>query len=146
MSTAEMVGSMGLTFFCNKCVEVLHDFGKTEESSHDLMTMCETAKEAFQSLKWPSDSSCAPSDKVALFNTTEEVNSVARVLTSNGKKAENALNSLIDKIEVIENSNESPENRKDAARELQSFFDTLGEYSFCATMEHIRNSGGMVGI
>jgi len=146
MCTAEMVGSMGLTFFCNKCVEVLHDFGKKGESSNDLTEVCETAKKAFQSLKWPSDSSCAPSGKVALFNTTEEVNSVARVLKSNGKKAKDALDSLMSKIEVVENSNESPENRKNVARELQGFFDTLGEYSFCATREHIRNSGGMGGI
>jgi len=142
MDTAAMVGLMGLTFFCNKCVEVFYKFSKEGIDSEELKETCKRAISAFKSLKEPD---VLNSEKVALFNTNEEIESFERVLKSEPKEAEEMLNKLIEDIEFVL-QDASLEERKKTAAKLQDFFDTLGDCSFYATKDYLRETPTMIGV
>ena len=65
MDTAAMVGLMGLTFFCNKCVEVFYKFSKDGIVSEELKETCKQAISAFKSLKWPTEPDIPPNSCIA---------------------------------------------------------------------------------
>lgn len=136
MGTAELVGSMGLTFFCNRCVEVFHKFDRDEEVSGELEETCKKALAAFKSLKWPAERPSVKAEKVALFNTNEEIRSFERVL-SRSKPASEALDVLIRDLEGMVSDKPVAEKRETAKR-LRGFFDILGDYSFYATRTSLR--------
>ena len=144
MDTAGMAGLMGLTFFCNKCVEVFYKFVQGE-TSPELDETCRRAICAFNSLKWPRETGVPSGEQVALFNTNEEIESFERVLASKSEHAEKMLNELIEELEfVLEGT--PLEERKKTAEKLQQFFDTLGDYSFYATRDCLRESPNMMGV
>jgi len=146
MSTS-MVGSMGLTLFCNKCVEAFYRFRQQGELSPEYKKTFNAAVRAFKSLKWLSEPSGVRSERVALFNTNEEIDSFENALrSSNSSVDEAALDGLIAEIESVLNEASSLEERKAKAEKLQGFFNTLGNCSFYATREHIRKAGSMAGI
>jgi len=101
MDTTGMVGSMGLTFFCNKCVEVFFKFRRDEPVSNELEETCKQAISAFKSLKWPEETGVPNGEKIALFNTNEEIESFTRVLLSEEGDADVALNTLISDLEFV---------------------------------------------
>ena len=147
MDTAAMVGLMGLTFFCNKCVEVLYKFGKDGIVSDELKETCKRAITAFKSLKWPTEESDMPLDeKIALFNTNEEIESFERALTSGSGGTTEVLDRLIGELEFILRQDESLTDRKKTAEKLQEFFDTFGDYSFYATKDCLRETPTMTGV
>jgi len=147
MGTAEMVGSMGLTFFCNKCVELFYKFRKDEEVSDDLRKVCQEAISAFKSLKWPNGGHVGTDEKVSLFNTNEEVKSFDRMLRAEcGEVDDAALEKWIGKLDGVIKAQVSIEEKKRNAQELQEFFDTLGDYSFLATKECLRAPETLAGI
>jgi len=138
MGTAELVGSMGLTFFCNRCVEVLYRFDKGENVSSELEETCKKAITAFKSLKWPLEKDAIGGEKVGLFNTNEEIRSFEETLAAKSKTAPTeVLDHLINDLEIMVAAKPA-EEKKQTARQLRSFFDTLGNYSFCATRESLR--------
>ena len=140
MGTSEMVGSIGLTLFCNRCVELFYMFQKDGELSEELEKTCKQAISAFKSLKWPDVEHVETCDKVALFNTNEEINSFVRTLTSGSTSADEMLNKLISELETMLKDTSVAEKRKTAYK-LQDFFDGLGDFSFYASKECLRNSG-----
>ena len=145
MDTAAMVGLMGLTFFCNKCVEVFYKFSKEGVVSEELRETCKRAISAFKSLKWPKEPDLLSDEKVALFNTNEEIESFERVLESKSEHAEKILDKLITELEFVLQG-ASLEQRKQTAESLQDFFDTLGDYSFYATKDCLREAPTMMGV
>jgi len=145
MDTAAMVGLMGLTFFCNKCVEVFYKFSKDGILSQELKETCKQAISAFKSLKWPTEMDIPFDEKVALFNTNEEIESFEQVLTSRSGEGEKVLDHLIGDLDSI--IQDIPlVQKKQAAENLQKFFDTLGDYSFYATKDCLRESPTMTGV
>lgn len=141
MGTAEMVGSMGLTLFCNKCVDLFYKFQQDGELSGELKETCKQAISAFKSLKWPNVPEIDSQERVALFNTNEEIKSFEKVITSDHtKKPNEALDALIEKLEVILEEVPQKSDKTQAAKKLQGFFDTLGDYSFYTTKECLRTS------
>ncbi|MBW8041875.1 MAG: hypothetical protein FVQ85_18005 [Planctomycetes bacterium] len=146
MDTAAMVGLMGLTFFCNKCVEVFYKFGKEEVDSPKLKETCKRAISAFKSLKWPREQDIPLDEKVALFNTNEEIESFERVLKSKSEQAEKMINELITELSFVLEDTHPLNERKEVANKLQDFFDTLGDYSFYATKDCLREAPTMMGV
>jgi hypothetical protein len=145
MGTAEIVGAMGLTFFCNRCVEAFYTFKKSGIVTQELKNICGEAISAFKSLDWIS-SVRQGSTRVALFNTNEEVQAFAKVIEAQKQEADDAINILIEKLESIIDIDTATSKKQRTAGELQRFFDMLGNYSFYATRDCIRTSGTMVGI
>lgn len=146
MDTVGMVGLMGLTFFCNKCVEVFYKFSKGGIVSEELKETCKRAISAFKSLKWPRELDVSRGDRVALFNTNEEIESFERVLASKSEKAEKMLNELIKELSLVLKDTYPLADRRKVAKKLQDFFDTLGDHSFYATRDHLRESPTMMGV
>jgi len=146
MDTAGMVGLMGLTFFCNKCVEVFYKFSQEGSVSQELEETCERAISAFKSLKWPKDLHIPSKEKIALFNTNEEIESFERVLASKSEKAEKMINELIEEINFVLNDTCPLDERKERAEKLQVFFDTLGDYSFYDTRDCLREAPTIMGV
>ncbi len=146
MDTAGMVGLMGLTSFCNKCVEVFYKFSQEGSVSQELKETCKRAISAFKSLKWPKDLHMPSDEKVALFNTNEEIESFERVLASKSEHAEKMLNELIDELNFVLKDTHPLPKRKKKAEKLQDFFDTLGDYSFYATRDCLREAPTMMGV
>ncbi|MDH4240493.1 MAG: hypothetical protein OEW48_13110 [Phycisphaerae bacterium] len=140
MDTAAMVGLMGLTFFCNKCVEVFYKFSKEGVVSEELKETCKRAISAFKSLKWPKEPDLPNGEKVALFNTNEEIESFERVLASKSEHAEKMLNELIKELSFVLEDTNPLAKRKTVAKKLQDFFDTLGDCSFYATRDCLREA------
>ena len=145
MDTAAMVGLMGLTFFCNKCVEVFYKFIQGE-ASPELDETCRRAISAFKSLKWPREQDMPLDEKVALFNTNEEIESFQRVLESKSAQAEKMLDDLIKELNFVLKDTHLLAERKKKAEKLQDFFDTLGDYSFYATKDCLREEPTMMGV
>jgi hypothetical protein len=139
MAMADIVGSMGLTLFCNKCVEVFYRFRQGMELDLDeFKRTCSMAHSAFESFKSPEKIPSAPlPDRYPLFNTDEEVMSFAKVVEERSKDAEEILEELIANIESVSDEKAVMAERKRAAETLQSFFDVLGDYSFGATRESL---------
>jgi len=146
MDTAGMVGLMGLTFFCNKCVEVFYKFSKDGSVSQELKETCKRAISAFKSLKWPREQDMTLDEKVALFNTNEEIESFERVLESKSEQAEKMINDLIEKLSFVLKDTNPLDKRKEVANKLQDFFDTLGDHSFYATKDCLREAPTMTGV
>ena len=146
MDTAGMVGLMGLTFFCNKCVEVFYKFSQEGSVSQELKETCKRAISAFKSLKWPREQDMPLDEKVALFNTNEEIESFERVLESKSEQAEKMINDLIEKLSFVLKDTHPLDKRKEVANKLQDFFDTLGDHSFYATKDCLREAPTMTGV
>ena len=146
MDTAGMVGLMGLTFFCNKCVEVFYKFSQQGVISPELKETCRRAISAFESLKWPRELDVSRGDRVALFNTNEEIESFERVLASKSEHAEKMLNELIKELSFVLEDTYTLAKRKKVAKKLQDFFDNLGDHSFYATRDCLRESPTMMGV
>jgi len=146
MDTAGMVGLMGLTFFCNKCVEVFYKFSQEGSVSQELKETCKRAISAFKSLKWPREQDMPLDEKVALFNTNEEIESFERVLESKSEQAEKMINDLIEKLSFVLKDTHPLDERKEVANKLQDFFDTLGDHSFYATKDCLREAPTMTGV
>lgn len=145
MDTAGMAGLMGLTFFCNKCVEVFYKFVQGE-TSPELDETCRRAICAFNSLKWPRETGVPSGEQVALFNTNEEIESFQRVLESKSKQADKMLGDLIKELNFVLKDTHLLAERKKKAEKLQDFFDTLGDYSFYATKDCLREEPTMMGV
>lgn len=147
MDTSAMVGLMGLTFFCNKCVEVFYKFkcGKVTSDSDELKQTCTRAIRAFKSLKWPREPDVPSVAERAIFNTNEEIESLEQVMAIETEKANETLDTLIRDLEFVLKGR-SIEERKQKAEKLQRFFDTLGDYSFYATRDSLRISSSMSGV
>jgi len=149
MGTSSMVGSIGLTLFCNKCVEAFHRFRQERQLLPDDKQTFETAVRAFKSLKlFSSESSGVRAERVALFNTNEEIDSFENALRSSNwdSDAAVALDALIAEIESVLNDASLEQETTEKAKKLQDFFNTLGNCSFYATREHIRKAGSIAGI
>jgi len=147
MGVQEMVGSMGLTFFCNKCVELLHKFRRDGNLTQELSKTCKQAIYAFNSLKWPNGGPVVSDEKVALFNTNEEVKSFEQALARESPGPDGtALDKWITNLKTMLDEEVSLEDRKQTAQELQKFFDTLADCSFYTTRESLRSLQTMAGI
>jgi len=148
MGVQEMVGSMGLTLFCNKCVELLHRFRQDGTITPEFSKTCKQAISAFGSLKWPNGGPDVYNEKVALFNTNEEVKSFEQVLARESQEEDETafLNKWISKLETVLDDEVSVEKRKQEAYELQKFFDVLGDCSFYTTRESLSSLETMAGI
>jgi hypothetical protein len=147
MGAAEMVGSIALTFFCNKCVELFLKFNKDGVLTDELGEACRRGIRAFQSLKWPNGGDLVSDEKVPLFNTSEEIKSFERAMRSQSESISLAnLDNWVRKIQSILDDNVSVEEKKRTAQELKTFFDTLGDCSFYATRESLRSSVTMAGM
>jgi len=140
MGTAEVAGSIGLTFFCNKCVEVFYRFRHEQVDEKELASTCNMAQAAFESLKAMGRPSSYVPDKYGLFDTNEEVLSFARAVRSGKRDAAVVINTLINDLVSLGNQQNSAEDRRAAAKNLQEFFDTLGDYSYVTTRESVRRS------
>lgn len=141
MAMADVVGSMGLTLFCNKCVEIFYRFQQGQQVDADeLEDTCSMARSAFGSFKSPESYTAQPSDRHSLFNTNEEVMSFAKVVEGQSEKTEKVLEELIANIESVCDEKTASSERKKAAESLQKFFDRLGDYSFHATRECLRKN------
>lgn len=135
MGTAEMVGSMGLTFFCNRCVEILYKFDRDGEAVlPDVKSACTKAIVAFRSLKWPTQGQRARGERVGLFNTSEEIRSFERLISDRAEAPDQVIDSLIDELESMV-SDKPLNEKKETAKKLRGFFDVLGDYSFHAARQ-----------
>jgi len=87
-------------------------------------------------------------ERVALFNTNEEIDSFENALRSSNwdSDAAVALDALIAEIESVLNDASLEQETTEKAKKLQDFFNTLGNCSFYATREHIRKAGSIAGI
>jgi len=147
MGVQEMVGSMGLTFFCNKCVELLYKFRRDADLTSELSKTCKQAIDAFCSLKWPNGGPVVSNEKVGLFNTNEEVKSFGQVLARESEgQDDTALDKWINKLKSMLDDKVSVEDKKITAQELQRFFDTLADCSFYTTRESLRSLETTAGI
>jgi hypothetical protein len=140
MAMTDIVGSMGLTLFCNKCVEVFYRFRQDNIDPEEFRNTCNMARGAFESFKSPETPAAQLSDRYSLFNTNEEVMSFARVVKQGTEDTKGTVDQLIAKIESVSNERVGMPERKEAAESLQEFFDMLGDYSFDATRECLRNN------
>ena len=143
MDAEAMVGSMGLTFFCNRCVVAFNEYRKQRTGASDnLKKVCHTAINAFNSLRQPFENpEGTQTEKVALFDTNQEVNTFERVLLTNGSGSEEEqLNKLISDLKAIIDDKTPFEEKSEIAERMQKFFDTLGDYSFYATRECIEKT------
>lgn len=141
MSIEGMVGSIGLTFFCNKCVESFYGFRQNGILTEELQRTCECAIHAFESFKWPISGTLVSDEKVPLFNTNEEVKSFEQVISAQNEAFDNTtLDKWVGKLQSILDENILLEEKKQVAEELQKFFDTLGDYSFYASRDALRSS------
>ena len=62
------------------------------------------------------------------------------------EQAEKMLDELIEELNfVLKDTHPLPERRKKAEK-LQAFFDTLGDYSFYATKDCLREEPTMMGV
>lgn len=148
MGMAEMVGSIGLTLFCNKCVELFYEFKQDGNLTDELSETCKHAIAAFRSFRLPNGEDVAgdSGERIALFNTNEEVRSFEQALGGSEKVNDDTLNKWIGKMEVLLDKSASLDNRKQTADDLRQFFDTLGDYSFYASREALRSSETMARI
>ena len=145
MDNGAMVGLMGLTFFCNKCVEVLYKFRSDKATPGELEEVCTRAVNAFKSLKWPKEPSVLSAADRAIFNTNEEIESFERVIGGESEEANETLDSLINDLQFVI-KDEPLEKRKHVAEKLQRFFDILGDYSFYASRDSLRMSNNLAGV
>ena len=81
-----------------------------------------------------------------LKHTNEEIESFERVLASKSEKAEKMLNELIKELSLVLKDTYPLADRRKVAKKLQDFFDTLGDHSFYATRDHLRESPTMMGV
>ena len=145
MDTGAMVGLMGLTFFCNKCVEVFYKFRCDKVAPDELEQTCKLAISAFKSLKWPREPNAPTVAERAIFNTNEEIESFEQVIAFESTDTNEKFDTLISDLEFVLKEN-SLKERKQVAKKLQHFFDTLGDYSFYATRDSLRISSSMSGV
>lgn len=145
MDTGAMVGLMGLTFFCNKCVEVFYKFNNDKVNPEELEQTCKHAISAFKALKWPREPNVPSVAERAIFNTNEEIESFERVITSKPEDANETLDTLISDLEIVLEDNPL-EQRKQVAARLGRFFDILGDHSFYASRDSLRISSDMAGV
>ena len=146
MDAGAMVGLMGLTFFCNKCVEVFYKFRRGKVTSDELEQTCERAISAFKSLKWPRELDAPTVAERAIFNTNEEIESFEHVIASESGDTNEAFDTLIRDLEFVLQQGNPLEEKKRKAEKLQRFFDNLGDYSFYATRDSLRISSSMSGV
>ena len=146
MDSGALVGLMGLTFFCNKCVEVLYKFGNDGKSTDEFKKTCKKAISEFKALKWPGETGPPSIGERSLFNTNEEIESFERVLASDEPDAEKTLDSLISKLELLLMEQKPQAKRKHAAKELQGFFDKLADYSYYAGRDCMREAASIAGV
>jgi len=142
MDAEAMVGSMGLTFFCNKCVEAFYNFSneRQEQIPDDLREVCGKAVQAFKSLEWTPGSSDYPSD-VGLFNTHHDVETFANAVRSGqGSDERGIIKKIVHQLESILDDNTPLEGKRKIAEEMQEFFDRLGDNSFYATQDFIETA------
>jgi hypothetical protein len=142
MAKSGMVGLMGLTLFCNKCVEVFYNFANDGKQTDELRKVCQNAIYSFKSLAGPvlRDSSV---EKLALFDTNEEITSFEQALSSDQENV-NLIN-LIRDLEIILDEGVNVPQKKEIAEKLQRFFDMLGDYSFYATNDCLKGEENTVG-
>ena len=146
MDTMAMAGSMGLTFFCNKCVEALYKFKGTGIVSDELKKVCMEAMSGLKSLKWPAEGCMVSGEKTALFNTNEEIKTFERALPRGNGGPDKELERLIKNLGVLlEDKPIGKQKKVAAAEQLQRFFDILGDYSFYATRDCLRETDSMAG-
>lgn len=144
-----MVGLMGLTFFCNKCVEVFFKFRNNKVDPDEFEKTCKQAIASFKSLKWPKEQGAPTMAERAIFNTNEEIDSLEHVIefeSENTSEHLDTLDTLIKNLEFVLKQDNSFEQRKEAALKLQHFFDILGDYSFYATRDSLRVTNNMSGV
>lgn len=127
------VALMGLTFLCNRCVEVLYKFVNQGDDSKELKETCELALNAFKALRWPK---YPPIISSVYFNTNEEIDLIEKVL--NVRKL--SIDEMIVKLQFALKFKDI-KKRKRTAKELQIFFDFLGDESFYATKDYLRGEG-----
>lgn len=142
MGTVDMVGSMGLTFFCNSFVEALFDFECSGNASQSLREMCRHAALSFESLKKPDAEVPRQSDRTALFDTEEDIRCFERILSGSAGDF-SVLDKLVDQIRQVAEGTDL-DARKKQAKELREFFDALGDCSVYMTRERLRDSLGDV--
>lgn len=138
-----MVGLMGLTFFCNKCVEIFYMFSQDGNSTAEFKEICKKVKYSFQSFMVPINS-IPDSEKLSLFNTNEEVESFEQVLES--KKDKGFIEEIVLDIDVLLDESQDVEKRKKISEKLQNFFDALGDHSFYATKDCLRETEDLINI
>ena len=125
-----MIQLIGLTFFCNRCVEVFYRFARDKSSSPELNEIGKQAISAFKSLKWPRESQ---SD---LFNTFGELKCLEKMLKSSEEQnVDDLIDDLRKDIEVVICDEKPLDERVEKAEHLVLFFDTLGDHSVYATKE-----------
>lgn len=145
MDTSGMVGLMGLTFFCNKCVELFYHFSVDGNLTDELRETCQKAVTSFKSLTGINiETEIGGSEKMALFNTNEEIESFEKALEPGKEK--NNLDKLIADLELMICEEEDLDKKKEVASKLQNFFDALGDYSLYASRDCSRNSEDLINI
>ena len=140
MDTEAMIGSMGLTFFCNRCVEAFHEFRKQHTGVTDnLKNVCLKAIHAFTSLKDPLASpEEGQTERIALFDTNLEIDVFINALGIKEQESlEEQLDRLIADLRSVIDISTPDEDKFVKAERMQKFFDTLGDYSFYATRDCI---------
>ena len=138
MKAEAFVGSMGLTFFCNKCVEQFYEFQKSNgQISDQFVEVCNGAIHAFHSLKEPRSETLIPKNgKIGLFNTYQEMATFEHIL-KNQESGRQWLDQIIDELKRITDRKTPQEERIQIAEKMQNFFDELGDYSYGALRESI---------
>jgi hypothetical protein len=139
MGTADMVGSMGLTFFCNSFVEVLFDFERTGNAAQPLTDMCKYAASSFESLKSPEGEMVHAGDRAGLFGTEEDIRCFEQVLSRQQPGDFSFLDKLVCSIRQVAQGNDL-NARREQAKALREFFDALGDCSVYITRDRLRDS------
>lgn len=139
MGTADMVGSMGLTFFCNRFVEALFDFERTGDAGQSLTDMCKYAASSFESLKKPEGEIVYAGDRAALFGTEEDIRCFEQVLSRQQPGDFSFLDNLVRNIRQVAQGDDL-NARKAQAKALREFFDALGDCSVYITRDRLRDS------
>ena len=68
------------------------------------------------------------------------------MLESKSEQAKKMINNLIKELSFVLEDNHPLNERKEVANKLQDFFDTLGDYSFYATKDCLREAPTMMGV
>lgn len=139
MGTVDMVGSMGLTFFCNRFVELLFEFERKGAENDTLVTICNETASSLESVSRLEEGGTRIGDQMALFGTDEDIRCFEQVVAARKEDERSFLNTLAREIRYVAHGDDLGQ-RKANAKRLREFFDELGDVCVCVTRDRMRDS------
>jgi hypothetical protein len=138
MTIKGAVYNMGLTFFCNSMVEESYYLVKNKNISDKLKLNCKQMIKEIKDFKTPLNKLYNIPIDEQLFGSSEFLQTLEEFSKELEKSVTETLIQLEPELKNI--ISKKPINEKiNSAKKIQSFFDSLGDHSYYATRDCIRN-------